>query len=47
LTSVYFDGIYVTRCDNNTGGSTRETIAMWGLGLSLTEKREVGTSFKI
>ena len=47
MTNDYYAGNYVKRCDRINGGSTRVSIAMWSLGVSMTELREASSSFMI
>jgi len=46
MTSAFYVGNNVKRCDHITGGYTRVAIAIWNLGVSTTELRKVGPSFK-
>lgn len=47
MTNDYYAGNYVKRCDHIAGGSIRVPIAMWSLGVFMTELREAGSSFKV
>jgi hypothetical protein len=46
MTNGYYAVRFVKRCGHPTGGSTREPIAMWSLGGSMTELKEAGFGFK-